>query len=159
MEKINFTNGQEPALNGTNLNQLQTNVENAIAEVETAITEVETSAKEYTDEKTSITITTDANGWKVVDFGTHKEYFKKVSHSFAATGSSWGHQAISSFPVGVSYDDNVYLTYSGKFRDAAVDINVYAETSGVKLSYRNRYGTDISSTADIDLRIIELPNN
>lgn len=30
MEKINFTNGQAPALNGENLNQLQTNVENAI---------------------------------------------------------------------------------------------------------------------------------
>ena len=33
MEKINFTNGQEPALNDTNLNQLQDNVEEAITEV------------------------------------------------------------------------------------------------------------------------------
>ena len=32
MEKINFVNGKEPAINGTNLNQLQTNVENAINE-------------------------------------------------------------------------------------------------------------------------------
>ena len=30
MEKINFINNQAPALNATNLNQLQTNVENAI---------------------------------------------------------------------------------------------------------------------------------
>ena len=30
MEKINFVNGQAPAINGTNLNQLQTNVEEAI---------------------------------------------------------------------------------------------------------------------------------
>ena len=30
MEKINFTNGQAPAINDTNLNQLQTNVEDAI---------------------------------------------------------------------------------------------------------------------------------
>lgn len=30
MEKINFKNGQAPALNATNLNQLQTNIENAI---------------------------------------------------------------------------------------------------------------------------------
>lgn len=53
MEKINFTNGQEPALNGTNLNQLQTNVENAIEEAKTTTkTEAETSAKGYTDEKT-----------------------------------------------------------------------------------------------------------
>lgn len=33
MEKINFTNGQEPALNGTNLNQLQDNIEKAISEI------------------------------------------------------------------------------------------------------------------------------
>ncbi len=33
MEKIIFKNGQSPALNGTNLNQLQTNVENAINEL------------------------------------------------------------------------------------------------------------------------------
>lgn len=32
MEKINFTNGTTPALNATNLNKLQDNVENAIAE-------------------------------------------------------------------------------------------------------------------------------
>lgn len=30
MEKINFINNQAPALNATNLNQLQTNIENAI---------------------------------------------------------------------------------------------------------------------------------
>ena len=33
MEKINFVNGQAPALNGTNLNQMQTNFENAIREL------------------------------------------------------------------------------------------------------------------------------
>lgn len=38
MEKINFQNGQAPAINDTNLNQLQANVENAI---ETAKTNLE----------------------------------------------------------------------------------------------------------------------
>lgn len=33
MEKINFSNGQPPAINGTNLNQMQTNFENAIKEL------------------------------------------------------------------------------------------------------------------------------
>ena len=33
MEKINFVNGSAPALNATNLNQLQNNVENAIPEI------------------------------------------------------------------------------------------------------------------------------
>ena len=38
MKKINFTNGQAPALNGTNLNQLQTNTEDAINELNMNIT-------------------------------------------------------------------------------------------------------------------------
>lgn len=33
MEKINFINGQAPAINGTNLNQMQDNTENAINDV------------------------------------------------------------------------------------------------------------------------------
>lgn len=33
MEKINFTNGSEPVINGANLNQLQTNVETAINDI------------------------------------------------------------------------------------------------------------------------------
>ena len=33
MEKINFVNGKQPAINATNLNKLQTNAENAIKEV------------------------------------------------------------------------------------------------------------------------------
>ena len=41
MNKINFTNGQAPAINATNLNQLQTNVENAINEVNDEIAKTE----------------------------------------------------------------------------------------------------------------------
>ncbi len=33
MYKINFINGQQPAINATNLNQMQTNIENAINNV------------------------------------------------------------------------------------------------------------------------------
>lgn len=37
MEKINFVNNQAPALNATNLNQMQINIENAIADLYDAI--------------------------------------------------------------------------------------------------------------------------
>lgn len=37
MEKINFTNGQEPAINGANLNLMQTNAENAINDTDKKI--------------------------------------------------------------------------------------------------------------------------
>lgn len=37
MTKINFVNGQPPALNDVTLNQLQTNIENAINEIKLAL--------------------------------------------------------------------------------------------------------------------------
>jgi hypothetical protein len=37
MEKINFVNGQAPAINDTNLNAIQDNVENAINEVQESV--------------------------------------------------------------------------------------------------------------------------
>lgn len=40
MEKINFTNGQAPAINGANLNKIQENVENAINPLETTVNEL-----------------------------------------------------------------------------------------------------------------------
>lgn len=56
MEKINFTNGQAPALNGANLNQLQTNVEEAINEVNVKATKNIITCRltsNYTIEKTN----------------------------------------------------------------------------------------------------------
>lgn len=50
MEKINFVNGQAPAINGTNLNQLQTNVETAINGVDTKTGDLSTLS---TTDKTS----------------------------------------------------------------------------------------------------------
>lgn len=40
MDKINFVNGGQPAINDTNLNQLQTNVENALNNVENPISDL-----------------------------------------------------------------------------------------------------------------------
>lgn len=43
MDKINFINGQAPALSDVNLNQLQTNVENAINGVANSVTALKTT--------------------------------------------------------------------------------------------------------------------
>lgn len=48
MEKITFVNGQAPALNATNLNQLQENVEDAIEAVITSGTELPQTAEDGT---------------------------------------------------------------------------------------------------------------
>ena len=93
MEKITFVNGQEPALNGTNLNQLQTNVEDAIntlqANVEDEITEA------------TNTLQTNINNIKHEDITTNGEpvkcgykidgkdvYTKRVSGTFDGSSST-----------------------------------------------------------------------
>ena len=48
MQKITFVNGQAPALNATNLNQLQENIEDAIDEVITTGTELPATAEDGT---------------------------------------------------------------------------------------------------------------
>ena len=60
MDKINFQNKKLPALNATNLNQLQTNVENAI----NSIKEVNSSTKEI---NTSANINTNQNFLRIYE--------------------------------------------------------------------------------------------
>lgn len=76
MDKINFKNNQEPALNETNLNQLQTNIENAINQAMIqAVREarnlkadgtVDTTQTWYIDEKTKA-MKTKTSGTTYVD--------------------------------------------------------------------------------------------
>lgn len=60
MDKINFQNKKLPAVNATNLNQLQTNVENAI----NSIKEVNSSTKEI---NTSASINTNQNFLRIYE--------------------------------------------------------------------------------------------
>ena len=60
MDKINFINQSTPALNATNLNKLQDNVEDAITEVQDDVDSLETNKLNKTDVKTAKT-TSDTN--------------------------------------------------------------------------------------------------
>lgn len=66
MEKINFINNQQPALNATNLNQLQDNVEDAISQVGTGIKVYKSSAQSLPN-ATVTTITFDSTSFKTND--------------------------------------------------------------------------------------------
>lgn len=70
MEKINFVNGQEPAINDTNLNAIQDNVENAINEVQESVNELkETILYENASgtNATSITMSETLANYKTVE--------------------------------------------------------------------------------------------
>lgn len=51
MEKIDFINNQQPALNATNLNKLQQNVEDAIQEVQDVVDDLDTNKLDKTSVK------------------------------------------------------------------------------------------------------------
>jgi hypothetical protein len=111
MEKINFKNGQSPALNATNLNKMQTNIENEInLIVVNAINELKNTTKElYTNESgtnnATITLNDDISNYKEVEIlfsmlstnsvGVTSKRMKSVKalvgHQIALEGSVMGY--------------------------------------------------------------------
>ena len=142
MTKITFENlpSTNTPLNATNLNQLQTNVENAI--------------NEFTE-------SVDTNGWIVLDYGKYKEYVRRININKTISGNTWGSQYISNLPEGLSTLGNRILTYSGKSSDSAISVNVGADTSdtGITITYRNNYSGSVTTTITVDLRLLEFRQN
>lgn len=79
MEKINFVNNQQPALNATNLNKLQDNVENSIDELDNSIIG-EVLYENSTGTLTSLTVNVDLTGYKKIVLelvsNAYTEWFK-----------------------------------------------------------------------------------
>ena len=72
MDKINFVNGTAPALNATNLNQMQINIENAILAMKTEALQIA-----FPIGQTYIT-QTDVNPSTILNFGTWERVKGKV---------------------------------------------------------------------------------
>ena len=65
------------------------------------------------DTKTTPTVTTDANGWTVIDNPTmpYIEYYKKGTKNISLSGGGWCSQNLSNLPVGVSGTDSKVFGY------------------------------------------------
>lgn len=138
MNKINWENlpSQATPINAENLNQMQTNIENAI---------------------NSFTTTTDTNGWTVLNFGHYKEYVKKIFISKVIEGNQWGETPISYIPAGLSTLGNRILTASAKCRDNAISVNICCEDnwSQILMGYRNAYSGEVQAQIYVILRILD----
>lgn len=146
MEKITFINGQAPAINGTNLNKIQTNVENAIngvqANVNTLQTNIDTLSTNKLD-KTQIAsdtvlglikkgtgINVDANGVASVDMSALVE---DITDSDVIT-----------FDSGVTFEGKkiykilgkfIYLSCTGSASSGATTINIGTVTENYRPSH------------------------
>ena len=91
------------------------------------------------------TITTDANGWAVYDYGTHKQYRKKGSFLDSLTASQWKWTAstLSTFPVALAGAlGTAFMDCQISPSDAAVTCFVNQQLS-VALS--NQYGGAVNN--------------
>lgn len=105
------------------------------------------------------TVVTDANGWTLINYGTHKEYIKNIDTSVTVAGNGWGAVEISNFPVGMTELGNRNLTFAGGCLDNAVDISVLTprDWGSVWIGYRNKYSGQVTGNVNLCLRILELP--
>ena len=129
MEKINFVNNQEPAINDTNLNQMQTNIENEIntrAKI-TSIAWKENAVIDNTNNKITIPISwNDLQEISVRALGTDKGSFgyvtipKKLWHNDGAYNldincfdSGGIYKGYKRLKVTAKNTDNFVITMSG----------------------------------------------
>lgn len=111
MEKINFTNGQAPAINGANLNQLQANAE-------TSINEVANTLKDYI---TSVTYT--SASLEVAASGS--------SNTEIATSVPTGYSLLGYIIMGNGWNGGV-LTSVIKADDTKCVVNAYNALTSAK---------------------------
>ena len=112
---------------------------------------------EAVEENFGLTKSTDANGWTVLNFGKYKEYVKKVQQSISIDGNGWT-STYTNLPTGISTLGDRILTSSGKAVDHAIDINIgcLPTDTSITITYRNKYAGNVSTTLNMDLRILEI---
>lgn len=140
MEKINFQDypNTTTPINTTNLNQLQTNVENGI----------------------NVSKSIDANGWTVLTYNNHKEYLITDTYSLTMQGNTWGNVSVKRLPDGMSTLGNNFLTASIRPNDGAIccTMGIRPTDNAVSIQAYNAYNEQIDVVFYYSLRIIELPS-
>lgn len=140
MEKINFQSypNTTTPINDTNLNQLQTNVENSI----------------------NPNATVDANGWTVLTFDNYKEYLKKGTVNKTVGANEWAGFSFDNLPENMQTLGNNFLTASVHPSDGAFccSIGALPTSTAPKMQIYNAYGQQLTVTLYYSLRIIELSN-
>ena len=142
MEKINFTNGQAPAINDMNLNQMQKNIEKAIEEVEDKLN--------YSTEEKVVGTWKDGRPIyrKVIDFGVlnNAQGSKNIAHEINDIDTiidirAIGYEGTYAFPIPFVGNDFMFAGVSYSIRVNKTDIWIYVsddrsmDTAIVTLEY------------------------
>ena len=103
------------------------------------------------------TITTDANDWKVFDFGTYKEWVKKGSITATLGGNLWYTLTGVSLPVGMSTISTNIVSTSLLSSDSAISLTAGGQpnSSLIYIHAVNNYGGSITATVYYQFRILQ----
>lgn len=105
-------------------------------------------------------VTTDSNGWTVINFETHKEYVMQDTRTVTMDGSSWKAPLfVIPLPFGIETMGDRILTGSIYFEDGAINGNIGAnrDYDSIHISARNNYSGTVTSKVHSMFRILELP--
>lgn len=112
-----------------------------------------------TTKQNKFTRAVDTNGWTVLNFGTHKEFLKKVNVDQTLSGNSWTRFTISNLPTELSRIGDCILTCSGLVHDAAIAANIGCvddSSTTIAMSCQNKYDQPVPVWCRVHLRILKL---
>lgn len=102
--------------------------------------------------------TTDTNGWKILNYGTHKEWVKKGSFSYTLDGYGWNSPGLIRIPTELSILGENILTCSLASSDSAISLcGTCSENSSCFYFHAtNCYGGSVTFTIYYQIRILEV---
>lgn len=107
-------------------------------------------------------ISTDANGWTVIDYGNHKAYKKSGTTSFTLASLAWNNStSCGNLPTafsGVIPSSNCFVEGAAGCGDAAITVSIYAlaGNSTVIFPVSNQFNSSISSSVTWSLTFVVL---
>ena len=103
-------------------------------------------------------ITTDANGWTVIEHDNYIEYLKKGTYNRSMGANTWTRANISSLPIGFTSLGDAFLTGSSVGNDGVLGSSLGTEPSSsfVYLQVYNPYVSTINAKFYWNARILKL---
>ena len=125
------------------------------------VSESETKKVSISSLKSNInayTKSVDNNGWTVVDFGTHKEYYKKGVNQVTVSGGGWSAGIFGvNIPADLSSISDCVLTSSIIADDGAITTNIGAnsDSTSILVNVTNQYGSSVTTNVRWQVRLVK----
>ena len=113
------------------------------------------------DTKVSSNITTDANGWTVIEHDNYIEYLKKGTYTRSMPANTWARTSVSNLPEGFTSLGNAFLTGSCIGNDGVLGCSLGTPTNAsiIYIQVYNNYKSKKNETFYWNERILKIKDN